>query len=144
MKINFSFGFNGGQLVAECNTFEEADEVINYALKRGVITMTVPTPDGGQAQVDITANEEIKKEKKTKGKVVHAYTKEEIQAGALDNTAAPPACTPAEAAQAVKDYAAKNGVEAGRALLGTLGLKRTSEITDSNAAAVIAAVKEAV
>jgi hypothetical protein len=150
MKINFGFGFNGGQLTAECNTFEEADQVIDYALKRGIITMTVTDANGESVKADITSAESVKADvntdvKPAKSKVVRAYTKDEIQSGALDKTetAAAPECTPADAAQAVKDYAAKNGVEAGRALLATLNLKRTSEITNENAAAVLAAVKEA-
>jgi hypothetical protein len=149
MKINFGFGFNGGQLTAECSTFEEADQVIDYALKRGIITMTVTNANGESVKADITSAESVKADvntdvKPAKSKVVRAYTKDEIQSGALDKTEkAAPEATPADAAQAVKDYAAKNGVEAGRALLATLNLKRTSEITNENAAAVLAAVKEA-
>lgn len=142
MKLRFGFGFNGGHLEAECDTFEEADSLLQYALKRGIVTVTVPTENGGKVEVDLTSNDKIIEEAKAAPpKVVRGYTKDEVMSGAV-----PPApketFAPADAAQAVKDYAAKNGVEAGRALLAKFGLKRTNEITADNAAAIIAATKE--
>lgn len=142
MKITLDFGFNGGSLTAECENFEEADEVMRYALKRGIVTVTVTGADGGKVEVDLSSNETIIEEAKKAqtGKVVRAYTKDEIMADAVPPT--PAAATPTDAAQAVKDYAAKNGVEAGRALLARFNLKRTNEITADNAAAIVAATKE--
>lgn len=129
MKLKFGFGFNGGHLEAECDTFEDADKVIDYALKRGIVTITVPTPSG-PVEVDITSNETIKKAAKGKAKA---------EATTVNET---PAILAADAAQAVKDYAAKHGVEAGRALLAKFNLKRTNEINDDNAAEIYAAAKE--
>jgi hypothetical protein len=132
MKIVFNFGFNGGQLHAECASFEEVDKVIEYALHRGIIKMVVTDPKTGtQADVSITAREDIAP--KTTERVVRAYTKGEVMADEV----AP--VSPANAAQAVKDFAAKHGVEAGRELLARFNLKRTNEITDANAAEVFAA-----
>lgn len=135
MKINFAFGFNGGQLLAECATFEEADQVLDYALKRGVITVTVQTPEG-PTDVSITKNEEIIEKAKSKAAVTTVTPSVTPE---VTNEA--PSITPADAAQAVKDYAAKHGVEAGRALLAKFNLKRTSEINDANAAEVAAAAR---
>jgi hypothetical protein len=138
MKLKFGFGFNNGNLQAECDTFEEADEIIKYALNRGIITIT--TPDG--AAVDLTAKKpeaETVEEKRAPaperpaGKVIVGKTMADIERDAA---------TVEDAQQAVKEYAAKHGVVAGRELLTKFGLKRTAEITIDKAAAIIGACNE--
>jgi len=142
MKITFGFGFNGGQLRAECDTFEEADSVINYALKRGIVTLIVPAA-GGSFQVGITKNEEVLAAAKAQPKAAKAPEVTSVTPSVTPKvTVEAPSATPADAAQAVKDYAAKHGVEKGRELLARFGLKRTNEIKDDNAAAILAAAGE--
>ena len=123
MKLTFAFAFNGGHLTAEVDNFKDADELLNYALKRGVITMAVPpevapevTPEVPTETIDDVTTE------------VTAEVTTEV--------------TVEDAQQAVKDYAAKNGIEAGRELLNKFGLKRTSEITQQNAGDIVGACNE--
>jgi len=127
MKINLAFGFNGGQFNAEVDSLDDADKVIAYALKRGIVTVTVNT-ENGPMSVDLTTNEEVIEAAETPKEEAPAET--------------PAKVSPTDAAQAVKDYAAKHGVEKGRELLARFGLKRTNEIKDDNAAAILAAAKE--
>lgn len=138
MKITFNFGFNGGTLSAECMSFDEADEIVRYALERGIVTVSVTNKEtNAKVEVDLT-DKDNKVETKPKGKVIRAYTKADIDAGEIPGVKT---ATPAEAAQAVKDYAAANGVEAGRALLGKFKIQRTNQITAENANAIFEATK---
>lgn len=123
MKLTFSLNFSGGQLLAEVDSFAEADKVIDYALKRGVITMQVETPDGDIATAEVTAKENLEAAPEETPEVTEAATAE-------------------EARLAVKAYAAKHGLEKGRALLGKFGLQRTAEITDELASAIVEACNE--
>jgi hypothetical protein len=119
MKITLVFGFSGGQLAAECTTFDEADEVLQYALKRGAINVAVPQADGTVATADLTASENVEP--------APEFT---------------PEVTVEDAQQAVKDYAAKHGIEKGRDLLAKFKLKRTNEIKAEQAAAIVEACNE--
>lgn len=132
MKINFAFAFSGGQFHAECDNFEDADKVIEYALKRGVLNLTVPGADGQVVQADVTA-EDTPFEGSTP-----------LAEPPFDEPAAeaPAEVTVEDAQKAVKDYAARHGIEAGRALLAKFGLKRTNEITAEKAAEIAGACHE--
>jgi hypothetical protein len=132
MRVSLAFGFNGGQFQAEVDNLDDADKVIQYALKRGIITVTVQT-EAGPVEVDLTTNDAV---------VEATQPVEEVTEKPKPKAKAPAKVSPADAAQAVKDYAAKHGVEKGRELLASFGLKRTNEIKDDNAAAILAAAKE--
>lgn len=130
MKLIFSFGFSGGQLSAEVDNFDDADKVIEYALQRGVINVAVPMADGTVATADLTASENVE----APADVAPSATP--------DAPEATPEVTVEDAQQAVKDYAAKHGIEKGRALLASFGLKRTNEITAEKAAGIVQVANE--
>jgi len=129
MKLSFAFGFSGGQLHAEVDNFEDADKVIEYALKRGVINITSTAPAGEQVEAEVTA----------------APVEEAPFENAVELEKPPfedEPVTVEAAQQAVKDYAAKHGIEKGRALLAGFGFKRTNEITADKAADIVGACHE--
>jgi protein involved in polysaccharide export with SLBB domain len=127
MKITFNFGFSGGRLEAECESFDEADALLQYAVHRGIITVNVTTPEGDVVQADVTA----------------APTDDAPFENAVELEKPPFDEVTVEAAQqAVKDYAAKNGIEAGRSLLAKFGFKRTNEITADKAGEIVGACHE--
>ena len=128
MKLTFNFGFSGGQLVAEVDTFEDADKVIEYAVKRGVINISVQTPEGEVVEADVAAFEDATPLEKPPFDEVTEQVAEQV--------------TVEDAQKAVKDYAAKHGIEKGRELLATFGFKRTNEITADKAAEVVGACNE--
>jgi hypothetical protein len=127
MKITLTFGFSGGHYQAECENFDEADQVLEYALKRGMINVNVTTPEGDVVQADVTA---------APADDAPFENAVELQKPPFDEV------TVEAAQQAVKDYAAKNGIEAGRALLAKFGFKRTNEITAEKAAEIVGACNE--
>jgi hypothetical protein len=141
MKLSFAFGFNGGQFHAEVDNLDDADKVIQYALKRGIVTVTVQT-ETGPVEVDLTTNDAVVEAAKPAEEVTETGTDVPEKGTTKAKAKSPAKVSPADAAQAVKDYAAKHGVEKGRELLASFGLKRTNEIKDDNAAAILAAAKE--
>lgn len=114
MQIKYSTNLNGSFLAVECATIEELDAVLNHY---------------GLAFVDVQEEDDDEEDEAPapQFKVV-AGTDVEVTVEA--------------AQQAVKDYAAKHGIEKGRELLNTFGLKRTSEITTEQAAEIAKACNE--
>lgn len=142
MKITLTFAFSGGHFQAECENFEEADKIIEYALKRGVINVTVPNSDGEAVTADVAAFEdavELEKppfdDQDAAGDVTPEVTPE-------DTDQVTDQVSVEDAQKAVKDYAAKHGIEAGRSLLSKFGFKRTNEITAEKAAEIVGACHE--
>jgi hypothetical protein len=132
MKLNFVLGFSGGQLHAECSTFEEADKVLDYALKRGVIQVTLPSQGGETVQAPANDRQlELPLEDATP-----------LDEPPFDEPSEKVVVSIEDAQKAVKDYAAKHGIEAGRALLARFGFKRTSDITAEKVADIVGAANE--
>lgn len=136
MKLAFNFGFSGGHLMAEVDTFEDADKVLEYAVKRGVINISVQTPEGDVVEADVAAFEDATPLEKPPFDEVTDQVAEQVTPEAT------PEVTVEDAQKAVKDYAAKHGIEKGRELLATFGFKRTNEITADKAAEVVGACNE--
>lgn len=136
MKVTFTFGFNGGHLQAEVDNFEDADKVLEYALKRGVINVSVATPRGEDVQADVAAFEDATPLEKPPFDEPAAEVTGEVTEQVTEQV------TVEDAQKAVKDYAAKHGIEKGRELLATFGFKRTNEITAEKAAEVVGACNE--
>lgn len=132
MKLIFAFGFSGGQLHAEVDNFEDADKVIEYALKRGALSVAAQTPAGDTVQAEVAAPVE-------EAPFENAVP---LDKPPFDEPPEKVAVSVEDAQQAVKDYAAKHGIEKGRALLTKFGFKRTNEITAEKAADIVEACHE--
>lgn len=113
MQIKYSTNLGAGFLAVECATIEELDAVLNHY---------------GAAIAAAPLKEEPSAAKESEPLKVVAGTDVEV--------------TVEDAAQAVKDFAAKHGIEAGRELLNKFGLKRTSEITAEQAAEIAKAAND--
>jgi hypothetical protein len=132
MKLHFVFGFSSGQLSAEVDNFEDADKVLQYALQRGVVNVSVATPDGQVVQADVAAEDTPFEGSTPLAEPPFDEPTDQV----------PDQVTVEDAQQAVKDYAAKHGIEKGRALLAKFGFKRTNEITADKAAEIVGACNE--
>jgi hypothetical protein len=117
MKLTLVFGFTGGQLQAEVTNIAELDDVLAYALQRGILSNgpTTPAEQPAPPSPEEPVEEPVEDEE--------PITVEQAQA-------------------AIKAFAAKHGIEAGRGVLGRFGLKRTNEILGEHAAAIVEACHE--
>lgn len=160
MKLHFQFGINGGgMLAADLDSISEARDFLDFAIQIGVVNTTPAATPAPEQPAEAPAPEKAAKAPKaTKAKKEEAAKEQPGESAPTAeepaSEASPPESESAttaeksttvsvdEAAQAVKDYAARTSIEKGRALLGKFGFKRTSDITPEKAAEVLAATKE--